>query len=53
MTGYVTSVLAVVRAKLRAREASSFIDFRQMTCSPFWRMQTFVFLDVLLKDNYT
>ena len=31
MTDYVTRVLAFVRAKLRAREASSFYDFWKIT----------------------
>ena len=39
-TGYVTAILAIVRAELRAREASSFCDFWKMTSCNF----TFIFL---------
>ena len=33
--GYVTSVLAIVRTELRAREPSSFCDFWKITCCDF------------------
>ena len=55
---YVTAEPVFVSGKLPAREASSIWDFWKITfCnftafSPFWLRQTFVFLDVLNKDNH-
>ena len=58
MAGYVTTVVAFVRAKLRAREASSFCDFWKMTTisthfTPFLLMQTVFLKDVLGNEYYS
>ena len=41
--GYVTAVLAIVRAELRAREASNFCDFWKMTSCDFTLFYSFFF----------
>ena len=59
MASYVTAVPAFVCGKLPTQEASSFCDFFNWTLaillhfSPFWLKQTFGFLDVLDKDNFS
>ena len=40
--GYVTTVLAIVRTKIRAREASSFCDFWKITSSDFTLFYSFL-----------
>ena len=49
-----SSTSYVVGGELPGREASNFCDFWNLTpyFSPFWLSQTFVFIDVLNKDNY-
>ena len=43
MAGYVTTMLAIVRAELRAREVSSFCDFLQMTSCDFTLFYSFFY----------
>ena len=59
MAGYVTAVLAFVRAELRGRETNSFCDFKKWPLviiphfTPFCLYHTSVFWDVLGKEYYS
>ena len=59
MAGYVTAILAFVRAEIDALEASSFGEFWKIPLAislcftSFLVKQTFVFWDVLGKEYYS